>query len=91
MLKTTNTTLNKFSINIQKVLHLLTSRSLDEDVRGVVRGQTNVSEEGRESLEQAQLAIQQLFSGIKDIKTKANKSEEMVRYCVIYLENCNTS
>ena len=58
--------------------HLCLYRSLDEDVRGVVRGQTNVSEEGRQALEQAQLAIQHLFSGIKDIKAKANKSEEMV-------------
>jgi len=44
----------------------------------VVRGQTNVSEDGRVALEEAQLAIQQLFGHIKEIKGKAEKSEEMV-------------
>jgi len=53
-------------------------RRLDDDIRGVVRGQTNVGEDGREALEEAQRAIQDLFSKIKDIKDKAEKSEEMV-------------
>jgi len=44
----------------------------------VVRGQTNVGEEGKDSLEEAQKAILQLFSKIKDIKDKAEKSEAMV-------------
>ena len=44
----------------------------------MVRGQTNVSEDGRHALEEAQKAIQQLFARIKDIKDKAEKSEEMV-------------
>lgn len=54
-------------------------RRLDEDIRVVVRGQTNVGEEGKDSLEEAQKAILQLFSKIKDIKDKAEKSEAMVR------------
>jgi hypothetical protein len=53
-------------------------RRLDDDIRTVVRGQTNVSEDGRHALEEAQKAIQQLFARIKDIKDKAEKSEEMV-------------
>ena len=53
-------------------------RRLDDDIRTVVRGQTNVGEDGRQSLEEAQRAIQDLFTKIKDIKDKAEKSEEMV-------------
>jgi vacuolar protein sorting-associated protein 53 len=45
----------------------------------VIRGQTNVGEEGKHSLEEAQKAIFQLFTKIKDIKDKAEKSEAMVR------------
>uniref|UniRef100_A0A2C9JYZ0 Vacuolar protein sorting-associated protein 53 homolog n=1 Tax=Biomphalaria glabrata TaxID=6526 RepID=A0A2C9JYZ0_BIOGL len=52
---------------------------LDDEIRTVVRGQTNVGEEGRHALEEAQRAIQDLFSKIKDIKDKAEKSEEMVK------------
>ncbi|WAR02922.1 VPS53-like protein [Mya arenaria] len=56
-----------------------TEQRLDDNIRGVVRGQTNVGEDGREALEEAQRAIQDLFSKIKDIKDKAEKSEEMVK------------
>ncbi|CAL1538897.1 unnamed protein product [Lymnaea stagnalis] len=52
---------------------------LDDEIRTVVRGQTNVGEEGRHALEEAQRAIQDLFSKIRDIKEKAEKSEEMVK------------
>ncbi|KAL3858283.1 hypothetical protein ACJMK2_012931 [Sinanodonta woodiana] len=54
-------------------------RKLDGEIRTVVRGQTNVGEDGRYALEEAQKAIQELFSKIKDIKDKAEKSEEMVK------------
>ncbi|KAK3728895.1 hypothetical protein QZH41_010187, partial [Actinostola sp. cb2023] len=54
-------------------------RSLDEEIRIVVRGQTNIGHEGRQALEEAQGAIQQLFDKIKDIKEKADKSEHMVK------------
>lgn len=54
-------------------------KRLDEDIRVVVRGQTNVGEEGKDSLEEAQKAILQLFTKIKDIKDKAEKSEAMVK------------
>ncbi|KAK6192338.1 hypothetical protein SNE40_003822 [Patella caerulea] len=54
-------------------------RRLDNEVRTVVRGQTNVGEEGRQALEEAQKAIQDLFTKIKDIKDKAEKSEAMVK------------
>ena len=48
-------------------------------MRRVVRGQTNVSEDGNKALLEAQKAIQELFTKIRDIKDKAEKSEEMVR------------
>ena len=47
-------------------------------MRHVVRGQTNVSEDGKQALLEAQKAIQELFTKIRDIKDKAEKSEEMV-------------
>ncbi|XP_064648939.1 vacuolar protein sorting-associated protein 53 homolog isoform X2 [Lineus longissimus] len=62
---------------VSRIRHKI--RSLDDDIRTVVRGQTNVSEDGRHALEEAQKAIQQLFARIKDIKDKAEKSEEMVK------------
>jgi len=55
-------------------------RRLDDNVRSIVRGQTNVGEEGRQSLEEAQNAILQLFTKIRDIKDKAEKSEAMVSH-----------
>ncbi|XP_057571898.1 vacuolar protein sorting-associated protein 53 homolog isoform X2 [Hippopotamus amphibius kiboko] len=54
-------------------------RRLDDNIRTVVRGQTNVGQDGRQALEEAQKAIQQLFGKIKDIKDKAEKSEQMVK------------
>ncbi|XP_077152473.1 vacuolar protein sorting-associated protein 53 homolog isoform X2 [Ranitomeya variabilis] len=54
-------------------------RRLDDSIRTVVRGQTNVGQDGRQALEEAQKAIQQLFGKIKDIKDKAEKSEQMVK------------
>nr|XP_006823125.1 PREDICTED: vacuolar protein sorting-associated protein 53 homolog [Saccoglossus kowalevskii] len=54
-------------------------RRLDDDIRYVVRGQTNAGQDGREALEEAQKAIQELFRRIKDIKEKAEQSEQMVK------------
>ena len=43
-----------------------------------MREQKSAGGDGKESLQEAQLAIQELFSRIKDIKTRSEKSEEMV-------------
>lgn len=59
-------------------------RKLDDEIRTVVRGQTNVGKNGRQALEEAQKAIQELFSKIKDIKDKAEKSEEMVSFVLFF-------
>lgn len=62
---------------VEIVIH--SHRKLDDEIRTVVRGQTNVGEDGRQALEEAQKAIQELFQKIIDIKDKAEKSEEMVK------------
>ncbi|XP_046386113.1 vacuolar protein sorting-associated protein 53 homolog [Ischnura elegans] len=54
-------------------------RTIDDEIRSVVRGQTNVGQDGKEALEEAQKVIRQLFVHIKDIKAKAEQSEEMVK------------
>lgn len=53
--------------------------SIDNEISTVVRGQTTASEDGRQALEEAQGIIKQLFVHVKDIKERAEKSEEMVR------------
>lgn len=54
-------------------------RNIDKEIRSVVRGQTNVGQDGRAALEDAQKVIKQLFVHIKDIKDKAEQSEEVVK------------
>ncbi|EZA62262.1 vacuolar protein sorting-associated protein 53 homolog [Ooceraea biroi] len=54
-------------------------RTIDKEIRSVVRGQTNVGQDGRAALEDAQKVIRQLFVHIKDIKDKAEQSEEVVK------------
>uniref|UniRef100_UPI00358EA9D0 vacuolar protein sorting-associated protein 53 homolog n=1 Tax=Myxine glutinosa TaxID=7769 RepID=UPI00358EA9D0 len=54
-------------------------RHLDDEIRMVVRGQSNVGQDGRQALEEAQQSIQELFTKIRDIKEKAEKSEQMVK------------
>ncbi|KAH0535661.1 vacuolar protein sorting-associated protein 53 homolog [Cotesia glomerata] len=54
-------------------------RSIDKEIRAVVRGQTNGDQDGRAALEEAQKTIKQLFVQIKEIKAKAEQSEETVK------------
>lgn len=67
--------------NIDEVINRMRTKihRLDDDIRNVVRGQTNAGQDGREALVEAQKAIQELFKRIKDIKEKAEKSEQMVK------------
>ncbi len=55
----------------------LIKRRIDNDIRSIIHNQTDSAENGKSSLEDAQKAIMHLFSQIKDIKVKAEKSEEM--------------
>ena len=53
-------------------------QQLDEEIRGVVRGQADTGHDGRQALEEAQHAIKELFGRIRNIKDKAEQSENMV-------------
>ncbi|XP_050309102.1 vacuolar protein sorting-associated protein 53 homolog isoform X2 [Anthonomus grandis grandis] len=53
--------------------------TIDTEISTVIRSQIDASREGREALDEAQKVIKQLFIHIKDIKERAEKSEEMVR------------
>ncbi|GAB0089298.1 Vacuolar protein sorting-associated protein 53 homolog [Sergentomyia squamirostris] len=52
---------------------------IDDNIRSVVRGQTNGGQDGRKALEDAQRTILQLSSQITEIKTRAEKTEDMVK------------
>lgn len=52
---------------------------IDDNIRSVVRGQNNSGQDGRQALEEAQKVIVQLFGQITEIKTRAEKTEEMVK------------
>lgn len=53
--------------------------TIDNEISTVIRSQIDASKDGREALDEAQKIIKQLFVHIKDIKGRAEKSEEMVR------------
>ncbi|XP_065090131.1 vacuolar protein sorting-associated protein 53 homolog [Ochlerotatus camptorhynchus] len=52
---------------------------IDDNIRSVVRGQVNTGENGRAALKEAQQSITQLFALITDIKSRAEKTEDMVK------------
>lgn len=54
-------------------------RHLDKEIKTCIRSQSGVSQDGAAALEEAQRAISQLFIRIKDIRSKAEKSEHTVR------------
>lgn len=67
--------------NIDDVIMKMESNinEMDEEIETVVRSQSGVGQEGKKALEESQKVIMQLFSQVREIKTKAEKSEEMVR------------
>ncbi|KAJ3618412.1 hypothetical protein MTP99_006410 [Tenebrio molitor] len=67
--------------NIDEVVAKMENKihSIDNEISTVVRGQITASQDGRQALDEAQKVIKQLFQHIKNIKEKAEKSEEMVR------------
>jgi len=54
-------------------------QQLDGEIRTVVRGQADGGHDGRQALEEAHQAIQELFGRIRNIKEKADQSEHMVK------------
>ncbi|XP_037030486.1 vacuolar protein sorting-associated protein 53 homolog [Bradysia coprophila] len=53
--------------------------SIDDHIRSVVRSQSNTGQDGLAALQEAQKVIVQLFSQIVEIKTRAERTEDMVR------------
>lgn len=54
-------------------------QQIDENIRSVVRSQTTTAQDGRCALSEAQKVIGQLFEQIIEIKTRAEKTEDMVK------------
>ncbi|XP_020810268.1 vacuolar protein sorting-associated protein 53 homolog [Drosophila serrata] len=52
---------------------------IDDNIRSVVRGQTNTGQDGQVALCEAQKVISSLFSHIIDVKSRAERTEEMVK------------
>ena len=55
------------------------THSLDEEIRGVIRAQTETTCDGSAALNEAENAMETLFVRILDIKEKAEQSERMVK------------
>lgn len=53
--------------------------AIDDNISDVVRGQNNTNQDGCMALDEAQKVITQLFHQITEIKTRAEKTEDMVR------------
>lgn len=67
--------------NIDEVLVKMESecRQIDDNIRSVVRSQTTTAQDGRCALSEAQKVIGHLFEQIIEIKTRAEKTEDMVK------------
>ncbi|KAL9929018.1 LOW QUALITY PROTEIN: vacuolar protein sorting 53 [Glossina fuscipes fuscipes] len=52
---------------------------IDDNIRSVVRGQTNTGQDGQLALCEAQKVISTLYEHIIDVKTRAERTEEMVK------------
>lgn len=54
-------------------------QQIDDNIRSVVRSQTTTAQDGRCALSEAQKVIGHLFEQIIEIKTRAEKTEDMVK------------
>jgi vacuolar protein sorting-associated protein 53 len=54
-------------------------RVIDDNIRSVVKGVSTSGTEGKQALDEAKKTIQQLFSQIGDIKSRAECTEEIVK------------
>lgn len=54
-------------------------QQIDDNIRSVVRSQTTTAQDGRGALSEAQKVIGHLFEQIIEIKTRAEKTEDMVK------------
>ena len=65
--------------------------SIDQEMRSMVRSQTQVGGDAAAALEEAQTAIIQLFSQIREIKNAAEESEEMVKEITSDIKQLDTA
>ncbi|CAK8671956.1 unnamed protein product [Clavelina lepadiformis] len=67
--------------NIDEVVTSVETKidNLDNEIKTAVRRQTTVGNDGQQALEEAHVAIQELFAKIKNIKDRAEQSEQMVK------------
>ena len=67
--------------NIDEVVSNVESRicNLDTEIKLAVRKQTSAGVDGQQALEEAHIAIQELFAKIKNIKDRAEESEQTVK------------
>lgn len=61
--------------------------SIDDHIRSVVRSQSNTGQDGLAALHEAQKVVVQLFSQIVEIKTRAERTEDMVNCCIFVIGN----
>lgn len=67
--------------NIDEVVSNVETRiyNLDSEIKLAVRKQTSAGVDGQQALEEAHIAIQELFAKIKNIKDRAEQSEQTVK------------
>ena len=53
-------------------------RELDRDIRDIIRRQSDSGYDGRQALEDAEKTIEVLFARIKNIREKAQRTEQTV-------------
>ena len=56
----------------------LLCRELDRDIRDIIRRQSDSGYDGRQALEDAEKTIEVLFARIKNIREKAQRTEQTV-------------
>jgi len=73
--------------NIDEVIGGVKSkiRSLDTDIRLTIRGHSDTGIDEHKALEEAQNSILLLFQQMREIKDKADKSEEVVNQFIYFL------
>ena len=59
-------------------VQLITHRDLDREIREIIRRQSDAGYDGRQALEDAEKTIEILFARIKNIREKAERTEQTV-------------
>lgn len=59
-------------------VQIITYRDLDREIREIIRRQSDAGYDGRQALEDAEKTIEILFARIKNIREKAERTEQTV-------------